>query len=52
MTATFLTACSSQNVSFETLETQRAIANDNSRFNAQKWRAENGYEKKWYSCQR
>jgi post-segregation antitoxin (ccd killing protein) len=33
-----------KNVSFDTLETQRAIANDNSKFNAQKWRAENGYE--------
>lgn len=32
-------------VSFDTLELQRAVANDNSQFNAQKWRAENGYEK-------
>ncbi len=31
-------------VSFDTLETQRSIANDNSRYNAQKWRAENGFE--------
>lgn len=34
----------SDKVSFDTLETQRAIANDNSRYNAQKWRAENGFE--------
>jgi len=33
-----------QEVSFDTLEMQRSIANDNSRFNATKWRAENGYE--------
>ncbi len=39
-----LVACSDDKVSFETLETQRAIANDNSRYNAQKWRAENGFE--------
>lgn len=38
-----LVACS-EKVSFDTLETQRAVANDNSRYNAQKWRAENGYE--------
>lgn len=38
-----LIACG-QNVSFDTLETQRAVANDNSRYNAQKWRAENGFE--------
>lgn len=31
-------------VSFDTLETQRSVANDNSRYNAQKWRADNGYE--------
>jgi len=42
--AAALTACGDKNVSFDTLETQRAIANDNSRYNAQKWRAENGYE--------
>jgi hypothetical protein len=40
-----LAACNDDKVSFDTLETQRAIANDNSRYNAQKWRAENGYEK-------
>ncbi len=39
-----LTACGDDKVSFDTLETQRSIANDNSRFNAQKWRAENGHE--------
>jgi hypothetical protein len=39
-----LTACGDKEVSFDTLETQRSIANDNSRYNAQKWRAENGYE--------
>jgi hypothetical protein len=39
-----LTACGSKEVSFDTLETQRGIANDNSRYNAQKWRAENGHE--------
>lgn len=38
-----LAACSGK-VSFDTLETQRSIANDNSRYNAQKWRAENGLE--------
>ena len=42
--AVFLTACGDDGVSFETLETQRAVANDNSRYNAQKWRAENGHE--------
>jgi len=42
--AAALTACGKQEVSFDTLETQRSIANDNSRYNAQKWRAENGYE--------
>lgn len=45
-----LTACTEEKVpveekvSFDTLETQRAVANDNSRYNAQKWRAENGFE--------
>lgn len=39
-----LTACGEDKVSFDTLETQRAVANDNSRYNAQKWRAENGHE--------
>jgi hypothetical protein len=43
LAAIALAACSEKNVSFETLETQRSIANDNSRYNAQKWRAENGY---------
>lgn len=42
--AAALTACGDKEVSFDTLETQRSIANDNSRYNAQKWRAENGYE--------
>jgi len=42
--AVTLAACGKQEVSFDTLETQRSIANDNSRYNAQKWRAENGYE--------
>lgn len=45
LTAIFLTACGDEGVSFETLETNRSIANDNSRYNAQKWRAENGFEK-------
>jgi photosystem II stability/assembly factor-like uncharacterized protein len=40
-----LVACGDQGVSFETLETQRAVANANSRYNAQAWRAENGHEK-------
>lgn len=40
-----LTACDdNEKVSFDTLETQRSVANDNSRYNAQKWRADNGYE--------
>jgi hypothetical protein len=39
-----LTACGEDKVSFDTLELQRQIANDNSRYNAQKWRAENGFE--------
>lgn len=39
-----LVGCSADKVSFDTLETQRAVANDNSRYNAQKWRAENGFE--------
>lgn len=42
---TLVTACGRKEVSFEALEIQRGIANDNSKFNAQKWRAENGYEK-------
>lgn len=44
---TIVTACGkpSKEVSFDALETARGIANDNSKFNAQKWRAENGYEK-------
>lgn len=40
-----LVACGDQGVSFETLETQRAVANANSRYNAQAWRAENGHER-------
>jgi hypothetical protein len=43
--AFILTGCQEEKVSFDTLETQRAVANDNSRYNAQKWRAENGFEK-------
>jgi hypothetical protein len=39
------TACGEDKVSFDTLELQRSVANENSRFNAQKWRAENGFEK-------
>ena len=39
-----LAACGNE-ASFDTVETQRAVANDNSRYNAQKWRAENGFEK-------
>jgi hypothetical protein len=39
-----LGACGSEEVSFDTLETQRSIANENSKFNALKWRAENGHE--------
>lgn len=45
ITIATLTACGNDKVSFDTLETQRAVANDNSRYNAQKWRAENGFEK-------
>lgn len=44
LVALMLTACG-KDVSFDTLETQRSIANDNGRYNAQKWRAENGFEK-------
>lgn len=40
----FLFACT-ESVSFDTVKAQRATANENSRYNAQKWRAENGYEK-------
>lgn len=39
-----LAACGGDKVSFDTLETARGVANENSKFNAQKWRAENGYE--------
>ena len=39
-----LTGCGEDKVSFDTLETSRAVANDNSKYNAQKWRAENGHE--------
>lgn len=38
-----LAACSNDKVSFETLETNRAVANENSAYNAKKWRAENGF---------
>jgi len=38
----FLSGCKDDKVSFETLETNRSIANENSRYNAQKWRADNG----------
>lgn len=44
LASAFLVACGEDKVSFDTLETQRSIANDNSRYNAQKWRAENGFE--------
>ena len=40
--ATLLAACGDK-VSFDTLELQRAIANDNSAYNAKKWRADNGF---------
>ena len=40
----FLAACGDE-VSDEHLDLQRQIANDNSRFNAQRWRGENGFEK-------
>lgn len=39
MTALVLIACNQQEVSFETLETQRQTAIDNSTFNAQTYRA-------------
>jgi len=39
---TLLAACS-DNVSFDTLELQRSIANENSTYNAKKWRADNGF---------
>jgi hypothetical protein len=42
--ALFLAACGEEKVSFDTLELQRSVANDNARYNAQKWRAENGFE--------
>lgn len=43
--ASILAACGDkENVSFDQLETQRSIANENSKFNATKWRGENGYE--------
>jgi hypothetical protein len=45
LAAILLSACGKSQVTFATLETQRGIANDNSKFNAQKWRAENGFEK-------
>ena len=44
VTAALMTGCGDKEVSFDTLETQRSIANDNSRYNAQKWRADNGFE--------
>lgn len=44
ISAFLLAACGGDKVSFDTLETQRSVANENSRFNAQKWRAENGHE--------
>jgi hypothetical protein len=40
-----LTGCGSNEVSFETLESARSVANDNAKFNATKFRAENGFEK-------
>ena len=39
-----MVGCGDDKVGFDTLELQRAVANDNSRYNAQKWRAENGFE--------
>ena len=42
--ASLTSGCGDAKVSFDTLELQRAVANDNSRYNAQKWRAENGFE--------
>lgn len=40
-----LAACSGgEKASWDQLETQRGVANDNARYNATKWRAENGYE--------
>lgn len=38
-----LSGCSKNEASFSQVEANRAVANDNSRFNAQKWRAENGF---------
>jgi hypothetical protein len=40
--ASTLAACGDDKVSFETLETNRAVANENSAYNAKKWRADNG----------
>jgi hypothetical protein len=40
-----LSACAEKQVSFDALETQRTVANENSSYNAKKWRAENGHEK-------
>lgn len=44
LAASLLLAACGKDVSFDTLETQRSVANDNSKYNAQKWRAENGFE--------
>lgn len=41
--AVALAACGQKEASFDTVELQRSVANDNSRYNAQKWRAENGF---------
>ena len=42
--AVFLAACGPDVASPAALETARDVANANSRFNATKWRGENGYE--------
>lgn len=44
LAAIALAACGEKEVSFDTLELQRSVANENSRFNAQAWRAQNGFE--------
>ena len=45
LSAVVLSACGGGDVaSPDQLELQRQIANDNSKFNAQRWRGDNGYE--------
>lgn len=39
-----LSGCGKEEASFDATETQRSIANDNSRFNAATWRGQNGFE--------